>query len=83
MGKVGSGVLIIAIGAILTFALTVDPEGVQIDVIGWILMAAGLAIVLWGVVTQASADREVKEVRDTPSGREREVRRENDRTDRV
>lgn len=80
MGKVGGGILVIAIGAILTFAINVDLAGVQIDVIGWILMAAGLAIVLWGIITQATADREVREVRDTAGGREREVRRENDRT---
>jgi hypothetical protein len=75
MGRVGSGILIIAIGAILTFALSFDLAGVQIDVIGWILMAAGLAIVVWGIVSQAGADREVREVREGPGGREREARR--------
>ena len=79
MGRVGSGIFIVAIGAILTFALNVDLAGVQLDVVGWILMAAGLAIALWGIVNQATPDREVREVRDTPGGRERAVHRENDR----
>jgi hypothetical protein len=40
---IAGGILLIAIGAILTFATNVHVEGVSIDVVGWILMIAGAA----------------------------------------
>ena len=44
---VGAGIFLIAVGAILTFAIRQRPGGaVDVDVVGWILMAAGLAGVL-------------------------------------
>jgi hypothetical protein len=33
--------IVIAVGAVLTFAVTNQPHGVNIDVVGWILMAVG------------------------------------------
>ena len=39
---IGGSILLIAIGAILTFALNVTVSGVDLDVVGWILMAAGV-----------------------------------------
>lgn len=74
MGRVGSGILIAAIGAILAFAVTVDVAGVELSVVGWILIAAGAAIAIWGVAVTASKDREVREVREGPGG-ESEVRK--------
>ena len=44
---VGAGIFLIAVGAILTFAIRQQPDApVDVDVVGWILMAAGLAGVL-------------------------------------
>lgn len=40
---IAGGILLIAIGAILAFATSVHVQGVSIDVVGWILMAAGAA----------------------------------------
>ena len=74
MGKVGSGILIAAIGAIFAFAVTVDVAGVNLAVIGWILIIAGAAIAIWGIAVTASSDREVREVREGPGG-EAEVRK--------
>jgi hypothetical protein len=34
--------IVIAVGAILAFAVTDQPSGVDIDVVGWILMIVGL-----------------------------------------
>jgi hypothetical protein len=34
--------IVIAVGAILAFAVTNQPSGVDIDVVGWILMIVGL-----------------------------------------
>jgi Domain of unknown function (DUF6458) len=49
---IGVGIFLIVVGAILTFALNVSVGAVNLDVIGWICMAAGvLAILLSLVVT--------------------------------
>jgi hypothetical protein len=59
---IGASVLLLAVGAILTFALNVSVGFLDLDVVGWIMMAAGaiglfLTTVIWGnrrrtVVTQ-------------------------------
>ncbi len=44
---IGVGIFLLALGAILAFAIEWDVSGVSIDVMGWILMIAGaLAILL-------------------------------------
>ena len=50
---IGVSVFLIAVGAILTFALNLRVGIVDLDVVGWILMAAGLiglvvTLVIWG-----------------------------------
>jgi Domain of unknown function (DUF6458) len=40
---IGVSLAFIAIGAILAFALEIDLSGVNIDLVGWILMLVGLA----------------------------------------
>ncbi|MGY2085274.1 DUF6458 family protein [Blastococcus sp. SYSU DS0539] len=45
--RLGTAIVLLALGAILTFALRVDVSGVDLQVVGWILMIAGaLGIVL-------------------------------------
>jgi hypothetical protein len=45
--SIGVGVFLLAVGAILAFAIEWDPAGISVDVMGWILMIAGaLAILL-------------------------------------
>jgi uncharacterized membrane protein len=49
----GTGIFLLALGAILTFAVEVDLAGLNIDVVGIILMIAGiigilLELTLWG-----------------------------------
>ncbi|MEU4557235.1 DUF6458 family protein [Actinoplanes sp. NPDC023936] len=47
---IGASIFLLALGAILAFAVEADISGLDIGVIGWILMAAGLAgliITLW------------------------------------
>jgi hypothetical protein len=51
--RLGTSIVLLALGAILTFALRVDVSGVDLQVVGWILMLVGaLGIVLemavWG-----------------------------------
>ena len=50
---IGASLFLIAVGAILTFALHLHVGGVNLDVIGWILMAVGalgliVTMVIWG-----------------------------------
>ena len=61
---IGASVFLLAIGAILAFAVDYSVSGVDINVIGWILMAAGVVglfttTLIFGrrdrVVTTASA----------------------------
>lgn len=45
---IGTGVFLLAAGAILAFAVDYDISGLELSVVGWILMGAGaLAIVLF------------------------------------
>jgi Domain of unknown function (DUF6458) len=46
----GVGIFLIAVGAILTFAVTTSANGVDIDTVGWILMAVGFAGVLLSLI---------------------------------
>lgn len=50
---IGAGVLLIAVGAILTFAVEYDIAGIDLNVVGWILMGAGAlalatSLLVWG-----------------------------------
>jgi hypothetical protein len=40
---IGVGIFLIVVGAIITFALDVSVAGLDLDVVGWILMLAGVA----------------------------------------
>jgi hypothetical protein len=40
---IGVGIFLIVIGAILTFAVNATVAGLNLDVVGWILMLAGVA----------------------------------------
>ena len=40
---IGVGIFLIAVGAIMTFALDAKLAGINLDVVGWILMLAGAA----------------------------------------
>ncbi|GAB2579819.1 hypothetical protein Aab01nite_55890 [Paractinoplanes abujensis] len=47
---IGGSIFLLALGAILAFAVNADISGIDINIIGWILMAAGLVglvITLW------------------------------------
>jgi hypothetical protein len=50
----GVGIFLIAVGAILTFAVDADTNAVDLDVVGWILMGVGLASVLLSLLFWSS-----------------------------
>ncbi|MFD0853263.1 DUF6458 family protein, partial [Actinomadura adrarensis] len=54
---IGGGLALIIIGAILTYAVEFDISGLDIRVIGIILMAGGLVGLIIGLVRLASARR--------------------------
>lgn len=48
--SIGLGIFLIALGAILSFAISDALPGVNLEMIGWILMAAGLATTVISVI---------------------------------
>ncbi|MDE0572196.1 DUF6458 family protein [Demequina sp. B12] len=62
---IGSGIFLIAVGAILTFALNESVEAINLGLVGWILMGAGaLGIIISLVVNgqrRNTTHTEVKE----------------------
>ncbi|GAA5197720.1 DUF6458 family protein [Microbacterium jejuense] len=48
--SIGAGILLFAIGAIVAFALNVQVDWVNLDMLGYILMGAGVVIFLVGIV---------------------------------
>src|SRR3954449_6615017 len=61
---IGVSIFLIAVGAILTFAVNVHTSGFSLDTIGWILMAVGAiglitSLVIWGPRRRSAASRSV------------------------
>ncbi|WP_395111128.1 DUF6458 family protein [Actinomadura sp. SCN-SB] len=54
---IGAGLALIIIGAILTYAVEIDVSGLDIRVVGIILMVGGLAGLIIGIIRMASARR--------------------------
>ena len=53
---VGTSLVLLAVGAVLAFAVTVTTEGFDVNTIGWILMAVGgLGLVVSLIIGTASA----------------------------
>ncbi|WP_020523328.1 DUF6458 family protein [Catelliglobosispora koreensis] len=57
---IGASLLLLAVGAILTFALNVQVGFLDLDVVGWIMMAAGaiglfMTTVIWGPRRRAAS----------------------------
>jgi hypothetical protein len=58
---IGVSIFLIAVGAILAFALNVDISGVELDVVGFILMIVGLVglimtAFIWGPRNRGRGD---------------------------
>ena len=54
---IGFSVLLLAAGAILFWAVDATVEGINLDVVGIILMIAGAVGLLWSLVTASAAER--------------------------
>ena len=74
--SIGVGILLFVIGAILAFAVEVDPPGIDGQTLGYILMLAGLLVAVLSfamaqrrrTVTREPVDREVVTERRTDRG---------------
>ncbi|QIM22191.1 hypothetical protein G7075_15340 [Phycicoccus sp. HDW14] len=54
---IGLGIVLIVIGAILSFALNVDIPGIDDDTLGFILMAAGVVAILLSFAMRGRGSR--------------------------
>ena len=65
---IGSGIFLIAIGAILAFALNESVDAVDLQLVGWILMGAGVLAVIISLVVNAQSRKRttVTESRTSP-----------------
>ena len=60
---IGASIFLIVAGAIITFALDVEVGGVDLDVVGWILMVGGViglifTTLIWGPRRRSTVTRE-------------------------
>ncbi|GAC1362040.1 MAG: DUF6458 family protein [Acidimicrobiales bacterium] len=63
---IGVSVFLIAVGAILTFALNVAVSGINLSTVGVILMVVGAIGLLWSLFIVASARRTTGYVEEGP-----------------
>ncbi|MGG5259275.1 DUF6458 family protein [Phycicoccus avicenniae] len=54
---IGLGIVLIVIGAILSFALNIDLPGIDDDTLGFILMAAGVVAILLSFAMRGRSNR--------------------------
>jgi hypothetical protein len=71
---IGVSMFLIAVGAILAFAVTADVQGVDIATVGWILMIVGIAgfllsLLFWSTWGGVGAWRRETVVRQDPYNR--------------
>lgn len=69
----GTSLFLIAVGAILKWAITVDTEGIELDTVGVILMVVGIIGLLLSLITMVTGSGPATVVR-----RERTVERDRD-----
>jgi hypothetical protein len=63
----GTSIFLIAVGAILAFAVTATVAGIAIHTVGWILMAVGLIGILLSLLVFGSRRRTtVRDYQDPP-----------------
>ena len=60
--RLGTAIVLLALGAILTFAVEFDVSGIDIRVVGWILMIVGalgivLELAVWGPRSRRTVTR--------------------------
>ena len=64
--SIGTGIVLFVIGAILTFALNFETGWINLDLVGWILMIAGVVVFIIGLVLAARRRQSVSTVHQAP-----------------
>ena len=77
---IGTGIVLFVLGAILTFALNIDVSWADLDLIGYILMGAGIVVFLISLVMVFRKRSSSETVRHIEDGGDRVTQRES-RTD--
>ena len=75
--SIGTGIVLFVIGAILAFAVNVEVEWVNLDLVGYILMGAGALVFLIGLILVARR-RQTNTITRTsvdPNGGDESIRR--------
>lgn len=55
--RMGLGIFLLVVGAILTFAVRDSLQGVDLSLVGWICMGAGALALILGIVANTQATR--------------------------
>ena len=76
MGKLGGGVVLVIIGAILAFAVSDSFSGVDLTTIGYILMAGGGVLAVIGLILSLRGSRVKSSVKSTGPGGDQITTRE-------
>lgn len=63
---IGGSIALIVIGAILAFAVQLDPQAINLNMIGYILMVGGAVGLVFGIVWSTARTRTVRR---EPGGR--------------
>lgn len=69
--SIGLGIFLIALGAILSFAVSDALPGVNLEMIGFILMAAGLVTTIVSVIMMSRSRTQVSRTTTVEDGRNR------------
>lgn len=70
--SIGFGIVLFVVGAILAFALNIQVEWINLDLVGYLLMGAGALVALIGGVLTARRRNSVVTERTSPDGMTRE-----------
>ena len=63
---IGTGIFLMVVGAVLTFALNTTVEAVNLDAVGWICMIAGAAAIIISLIVSSQSTRTThREIRET------------------
>ncbi|MDQ1130815.1 DUF6458 family protein [Microbacterium sp. SORGH_AS_0888] len=81
--SIGAGIALIVIGAILAFALDVELSWVDLHLVGYILIGAGVVVALLGIVLLARKRTSSSVVREVGPGGQQRVTEQSTRTDEV
>ncbi len=64
--SIGSGIVLIVIGAILAFAINIDVTWIDLDLVGGILIGAGVIVFALGIIFAFRKRQSVTTVRTVP-----------------